>query len=115
MGFGRNVMSSASVPVLYLNTRIRTVIGLCVASCRKVQYNEGNMISNMELSVMDIIRIVIKSASGYGPLTEAYEDKLTITSSSISYEYKPHPMSESETNIYRKWSYRATSPLFKEL
>ena len=63
----------------------------------------------------DIIRIIIKGASGYGPVDEAYEDKLVITSSSISYEYKPHPMSRSEMNIYRKWSYKTTSPVFKNL
>lgn len=63
----------------------------------------------------DIIRIVIKGASGYGPVDEAYEDRLTITPSSISYEYKPHPMSNSETNIYRKWSYKTTSPVFAEI
>ncbi len=63
----------------------------------------------------DIIRIVIKGASGYGPVDEAYEDKLTITSESISYEYKPHPMSHSETNIPRKWSYKTTSPVFAEI
>ena len=63
----------------------------------------------------DIIRIIIKGASGYGPVDEAYEDKLVITSSSISYEYKPHPMSQSEMNTYRKWSYKTTSPVFKEL
>lgn len=62
-----------------------------------------------------IIRIIIKGASGYGPVDEAYEDKLTITSSSISYEYTPHPQSESDTNIYRKWSYKTTSPVFAEI
>lgn len=64
---------------------------------------------------MDIKRIVTKGASGYGPLNEAYEDKLTMTSDSISYEYKPHPESKCDTNIYKKWRYKTTSPLFKEL
>jgi len=63
----------------------------------------------------DIIKIMIKGGSGYGPVDEAYEDRLVITSSSISYEYKPHPMSDSETNIYRKWSYKTSSPLFVTL
>ena len=63
----------------------------------------------------DIVRIIIKGASGYGPVEEAYEDKLVITSSSISYEYKPHPESNSKRNIYRKWSYKTTSPMFKEI
>lgn len=64
---------------------------------------------------MNIIRIVIKGASGYGPLDEAYEDKVIITPTSISYEYKPHPLAQSETNIYRKWSYKTNSPAFKEV
>ncbi len=64
---------------------------------------------------MDIKRIVIKGASGYGPLDEAYEDKLIMTPDAISYEYKPHPASRLDTNIYRKWNYKTTSPLFKEL
>lgn len=63
----------------------------------------------------DIIRIIIKGASGYGPIDEAYEDKIVITSSSISYEYKPHPASNSKRNVYRKWSYKTTSPMFKEI
>ena len=54
---------------------------------------------------MDIIKIMIKSASGYGPIDDAYEDKITLTDSSISYEYTPHPLSQSELNVYRKWSY----------
>lgn len=64
---------------------------------------------------MEITRIVIKGASGYGPIDEAYEDRVTITDSSISYEYKPHPMSNLETNVYRKWSYKTTSPIFKQI
>ena len=63
----------------------------------------------------DIVRITIKGASGYGPIAEAYEDKLVITASSISYEYKPHPESNSKRNIYRKWSYKTTSPMFKQI
>ena len=37
--------------------------------------------------------------------------KLTLTPTSISYEYKPYL--ESETNPPRKWSHRTNSPLFK--
>ena len=62
---------------------------------------------------MDIIRVVIKGASGYGCADDAYEDKVTLTDSSISYEYTPHPMSESEFNVPRKWSYKTDNPLFK--
>ena len=58
---------------------------------------------------------MIKGASGYGSVDEAYEDKVTITPSSISYEYKPHPYAQSETNIHRQWSYKTTSPAFQAL
>ena len=64
---------------------------------------------------MEIVRITIKGGSGYGPVDMAYEDKITLTDSSISYEYKPHPMSNSETNIYRKWSYKTSNPHFREV
>ena len=64
---------------------------------------------------MEIVRITIKGASGYGPVDMAYEDKVTLTESSVSYEYKPHPMSNSETNVYKKWSYKTTNPFFKEV
>ncbi len=58
----------------------------------------------------DVIRIVLKGSSGYCCVDEAYEDKITITPSSISYEYKP--VIATELNIARKWSYRTTSPVF---
>ena len=63
----------------------------------KFQFNHSK-----EVNMPDIIRIIIKGASGYGPVDEAYEDKLVITSSSIGYKYKLHPKSQSEMNIYRK-------------
>ncbi len=47
-------------------------------------------------------------------MDQAYEDKLIIAPDSISYEYKPHSESKCDINIYRKWSYKTTSPLFKE-
>lgn len=58
-----------------------------------------------------ITRIVIKGVSGYGPADEAYNDKVTITPTSISYEYKP--LYESELNPSRKWSYKTNSPIFR--
>lgn len=61
----------------------------------------------------DIIKIVIKGASGYCCSDEAYNDKVTITSDSIAYEYIP--FLESEMNPKRKWSYKTDSPLFKVL
>ena len=62
-------------------------------------------------NVKYITRIVIKGASGYGSADEAYNDKVTITPTSISYEYKP--MYESELNPSRKWSYKTNSPIFR--
>ncbi len=56
----------------------------------------------------EIIRIVIKGSSGYGPVKEAFEDKVVITRDSIRYEYTPYLA--SETNPVRKWSYKTTMP-----
>lgn len=58
-----------------------------------------------------IIKVVIKSTSGYCSAEEAYSDKLSIEKNAISYEYKP--MFESEQNSFRKWSYRTISPVFQ--
>lgn len=60
-----------------------------------------------------IAKIVIKGCSGYGPYDRAYEDKLTLTSSSIAYEYKP--LCVSKENPLRKWSYKTTSEEFSVL
>lgn len=59
----------------------------------------------------DIIRVVIKGASGYGPVDLAFQDKVTITGDSIQYEYKPYVVSED--NPVRKWSYKTTNPVFQ--
>ena len=59
----------------------------------------------------DIVRIVIKGASGYCCFDDAFNDKVTLTNDSISYEYIP--CVESEMNQKRKWSYKTNSPLFK--
>ncbi len=64
---------------------------------------------------MEIVRIVIKGESGYCPIDEAFTDKVTITETSIKYEYKPQPDSNSEKNVARKWSYSTDSPLFKQI
>lgn len=61
----------------------------------------------------DIIRIIIKSESGYGPADEAYSDKITIGRDYITYEYKP--AIENNINVPRKWSYKTTSPFFLKL
>ena len=60
----------------------------------------------------EITRIVIKGSSGYCCVDEAFNDKVTITEESISYEYVPYV--ESEINPKRKWSYKTNSTLFKK-
>ena len=57
-----------------------------------------------------IVRVIIKGAPGYCTVDEAYKDKVTITSSSIAYEYIPE--TETEINPKRKWYYKTNSPLF---
>lgn len=47
----------------------------------------------------DIIRIFIKGESGYGPVDEAFTDKVTIDLDSIRYEYKI-PVGKEYRNIY---------------
>ena len=61
----------------------------------------------------DIIKIVIKGSSGYCCAEEAFNDKVTITPESISYEY--NPFIEKEINPKRKWSYKTNSPIFKKI
>ena len=61
----------------------------------------------------DIIRIIIKGGSGYGPVDEAYSDKVTIDHDSIRYEYEP--VVENDINAPRKLSYKTTSPIFQKL
>lgn len=61
----------------------------------------------------DIIRVVLKGSSGYGPVEEAFEDKIAITRDSIQYEYRPYL--PSEMNPMRKWSYKTTSPILQKL
>lgn len=57
-------------------------------------------------------KIVIKSTSGFCPVEYAYNDKLTITANSISYECKPYFESDNSLNVRRKWSYKTTNSIF---
>lgn len=63
--------------------------------------------------MIEISKIVIKGASGYCCVEEAYSDKVTVTGQSIAYEY--HSMFETKINPSRNWSYKTTSPVFKKL
>ena len=60
-----------------------------------------------------IKEIVVKSSSGFGPIEEAYHDRIKITKNSIKYKYTPYQ--ESKINCSRKWSYETSSPLFRKL
>lgn len=51
----------------------------------------------------DIIQIIIESSSGFGPVQDAFTDKLILTEDSISYEYNPEI--ETRFNPKIKWSY----------
>ncbi|MBR6286013.1 MAG: hypothetical protein IKR18_03340 [Bacteroidaceae bacterium] len=59
-----------------------------------------------------VVKIVIKGTSGFGPVSEAFHDKITLTADSIRYEYIPEI--ESEENPARKWSYKTTSTILQE-
>ena len=61
----------------------------------------------------DITTIRIGSTSGYGTVEDSYDDELTVTRDSISYEYKPEM--ETEFNKSEEWFYRITRPAFQEL
>ena len=65
--------------------------------------------------IMKIVRITIKGASGYGPSDEGYEDKVILTESSISYEFRQNRIDDTEGPTYRKWSYKTTSTEFKAI
>lgn len=58
----------------------------------------------------EIIKIVIRSSSGFGPIDQAYEDKFVMTPAGMSYELKP--CVQSDLNCSLKWSYKTNSSLF---
>ena len=64
---------------------------------------------------MKIKEIVIMGGSGFGPENEAYEDTLTLTESSLCYEYKPFLEENKSNHIYKKWSYKTTNSSFKKV
>ena len=60
----------------------------------------------------EIIKVVIKGASGFCCEDEAYHDRLVITPEGLNYEYIP--LVESDINPKRKWKYTTTSPVYRE-
>jgi len=65
----------------------------------------------------EIVRVTIRSKSGFVPVGYAYEDRLRLDRRSVSYEHRPRIA--SDRNPARKWSYRTENPtcarLFDEL
>ena len=59
----------------------------------------------------EIVKITIKGCSGYCCYDDAYDDKLILAPTSISYDYVP--LHESELNRTRKWSYKTNSHFFR--
>lgn len=69
---------------------------------------------------MEIIRIEFESYSGFGMITEAYNEKLVLRPSSISFEHRPKVLQFDDVpipdwNQPAKWSYKANSTKFTEL
>ncbi len=61
----------------------------------------------------DIIRIAIKTTSGYCCIDDAYTDKMILCKDSIRYRHLP--VRENEANATRTWSYKSTNPVFQKL
>ena len=59
-----------------------------------------------------ITDIAFRGTSGFTSIESAYEEILTISSESISYEYKP--VRENEHNYTQSWTCQAKSPMFQE-
>lgn len=60
----------------------------------------------------EIVKVIIKSESGYCSYSDAYTDKVIIENNSISYEYKPMMISEDNPPI--KWKYKTSNPAFEK-
>ncbi len=66
----------------------------------------------------EITKIVIKSESGFFPVSEHYSDKLTITKNSIRYIYYPIHLTnvgKVRDDVAHKWSYKTDSALYQEI
>lgn len=55
-------------------------------------------------------RIIIKSGSGYVPVSEAYHEKLELTPCQLSYSYTPYV--DMEENPYESWACLTHRPEF---
>ena len=63
--------------------------------------------------ILKIVKIIIKSKSGYGPEEHEYKDKIMLTEDSISYDFIPQCVSGNLKE--QKWIYRTNSPVFEKL
>ncbi len=60
-----------------------------------------------------ITRITIQSETGDGPVSSAYKDRLTITRTSVRYEYEP--MRPSQKNPPKKWTISSRDEEFESM
>ena len=71
--------------------------------------------STKPCSKPEIVKVIIKSTSGYGSIYEAYQDTLTITPDSMSYICTPKFSGESVFRAVAKWKYQTNNPRFREM
>ena len=60
-----------------------------------------------------ITRITIHSESAYGPVDRAYKDRLTVTRSSVRYEYEP--LKATSSHQPEKWTVTSRDPRFEQM
>lgn len=89
---------------------LEQIINDCVKEHHRLGEQIRGVLEKGTSDMKEIVKIVIKGGSGYGPADEAYNDKVTIEKKGISYEYSP--TFESETNPVRKWSYKTNSSVY---
>lgn len=65
------------------------------------------------MSTKNVIKVEIRSTSGFCSYEDAYEDKIVITKESIKYTY--NPMFISDINPVKKWSFKTNNEVFNVL
>ena len=58
----------------------------------------------------EVKSVTITYESGFGPVSEAYQEKLVITGNSLSYQFIPHM--ENKNDEEKAWSYKSSSEFF---
>ena len=69
-----------------------------------------NVENILQREIIMITRITIRSESAYGPIEKSYKDRLTITRSSVRYEYEP--LKPTDRNPPQKWTATNNSAQF---